>query len=82
MTTDGPLAATTENGPGTRWCWKVESALEEKQVIEPPDPPPFDLPQPESWNSSGKRSAIAASIPVGLRPAALARTGSKSTNQD
>src|SRR6266702_2090751 len=40
------------------------------------------FPKGESSNESGKRAAVSASIPYGWRPSILARTGSKSTNQD
>src|SRR5690606_18802434 len=44
---------------------------------------PFGIiPSSESSNSLGNRAAVAASMPTGSRPSALARTGSKSTNQD
>ncbi len=39
-------------------------------------------PSSESSNELGKRAAVSSSIPNGCRPSILARTGSKSTNQD
>src|SRR5690606_9070073 len=44
---------------------------------------PFGIgPNSESSNSLGNSAAVSASIPLGSRPAALAWTGSKSTNHD
>ncbi|CRR30298.1 hypothetical protein PAERUG_P59_Wales_1_VIM_2_09_13_00008 [Pseudomonas aeruginosa] len=40
------------------------------------------VPRSDSSKLSGNKAAVAASIPSGWRPSALARTGSKSTNQD
>ncbi len=39
-------------------------------------------PSSDSSNPSGNSAAVSASIPTGCRPSVLARTGSKSTNQD
>lgn len=39
-------------------------------------------PCSDSSSSLGKSAAVAGSMPSGSRPSALARTGSKSTNQD
>ena len=54
----------------------------ERARIGPTFQPFGILPRGNSWKESGKRATVSVSMPEGWRPSALARTGSKSKNQD